>query len=137
MLKRKDKKGFTLVEAVIASVILCGSVLAIGALSTRTLTATKLNRQYETACRLADKQLAIIDYIGVEDFIDMQMTEGDFEEYEQGYHWQVTTESLALDNLYELSLIVSWVNSGKTYSIEVDTRYNGTGNLTQTESQVQ
>lgn len=129
MTKGKIRGGFTLVEAIVASVILCGAVLAIGSISTRTLTATKLNRQYQTACRLADKQLSIIDYIGVEDFLDMHMTDGEFEELEQGYRWQVTTEPLDIDNLYQVKMTTSWVNAGKAYSISIDTRLNGTGKM--------
>jgi len=48
--------GFTLVETITASVILCGAVLAVGAISTRSLGETRLNRQYEVAAALADRQ---------------------------------------------------------------------------------
>jgi hypothetical protein len=33
------------------------------------LRGTRLNRQYETAATLLDRQLTMIDYLGVEEFI--------------------------------------------------------------------
>lgn len=124
-----NKKGFTLVEIILASVILCGAVLTLGAISTRSLTATKLNREYELAAALADRQLTIIDYIGIENFIESQMTEGEFDQLEPKYRWEVQTEPLDTDNLYRVTVIISWNNQKRLYSISVDTMLNGTGML--------
>ncbi|MHC4890376.1 MAG: type IV pilus modification PilV family protein [Planctomycetota bacterium] len=108
---KRNKRGFTLVEAITASVILSGAVLAVVTISTQSLGDIRLNRHYEVAVALADKQLTMIDYIGVDNFIDSGQTEGDFEEYEPGYHWKVVSESLAIDNLYQVKITVSWVES--------------------------
>lgn len=133
MRAKRNKRGFTLVETITASVILCGAVLAVGAISTRSLGETRLNRQYEVAAALADRQLTMIDHIGVEVFIDSGQTEGDFEEFEPGYHWKVVTESQAIDNLYLVNITVSWVELKRPYSISVDTMLNGTGMLVEAE----
>ncbi|UCG48802.1 MAG: hypothetical protein JSU94_03290, partial [Phycisphaerales bacterium] len=66
---RRDNKGFNLVETIVSSVILSGAVLAVGAIGTRSMVETRLNRQYETAAALIDKQLALIDYMGIDEFI--------------------------------------------------------------------
>ena len=125
--------GFTLVETMVASVILCGAVLALGAISTRSLVETKLNRQYEVATALAERQLTWIDYIGVENFIESGQMEGDIENFEPGYHWKVVTESQGIDNLYLVNITVSWVERKRLYSISVDTMLNGTGMLVEIE----
>ena len=125
--------GFTLVETITASIILCGAVLAVGAISTRSLGETRLNRQYEVAAALADRQLTMIDYIGVENFIESGQTEGELEEFEPGYHWKVVTDYQAIDNLYLVSITVSWVEHNRPYSISVETMLNGTGMLVETE----
>lgn len=78
-IKQKSKKfagGFTLVETIAANVILCGAVVTLGAIGTVCLTQTKLNSQYETAANLADRQLSLIDYIGIDTFVQ----QGQFEE---------------------------------------------------------
>ncbi len=134
MTKQSDK-GFTLVETILASVILCASILALGAISTRSLSGTKLNRQYETAVGLAERQLVMIDYIGVEDFIESGRTEGDFDNYEPVYHWQVSTQSIGIDNLYQVKVIVSWIGGTLKYNVTVDTRLNGIGRLIEGSAQ--
>ena len=130
---KRNKRGFTLVETITASVILCGAVLAVGAISTRSLGETRLNRQYEAAVALADRQLTMIDHIGVETFIESGQMEGDFEEFEPGYHWEVVTDYQAIDNLYLVNITVSWVEHNRPYSISVDTMLNGTGMLVEIE----
>ena len=135
MQAKRNITGFTLVETITASVILCGAVLAVGAISTRSLGETRLNRQYEVAAALADRQLTMIDYVGVEEFIELGRMEDDFEEPEPGYHWKVVTESQAIDNLYLVNITVSWVERNRPYSISVDTMLNGTGMFVDTETE--
>ena len=143
---RKNSSGFTLVETILASVILCGAVLALGAISTRSLGQTKLNRQYEVAAALADRQLTLIDYIGVEDFIELGQTEGEFgagdafsntsqnEKSNVGprYRWEAVTEYRDIDNLYKVNITVSWVERNRRHSVSVDTMLNGKGMLVET-----
>lgn len=129
MRAKRNKRGFTLVETITASVILCGAVLAVGAISTQSLGETRLNRQYEVAAMLANRQLTMIDYVGVENFIESGQMEGDIEEFEPGYRWEVVTESQGIDNLYLVNITVSWVERNRPYSVSVDTMLNGIGVL--------
>ena len=129
------KTGFTLVETLLASAILCGAVLAVGAVSTRTLSSTRVNRHYEKATALAEKQFCQIDYIGVEDFINAGVTEGIFEEFEPAYKWEVQTKDMDSDNLYEVTVTVSWFEYNRKYSVSVDTRLNGVGKLIELDQQ--
>ncbi len=135
MRAEKNRTGFTLVEVILASVILCGAILALGAVGTRSLSATRLNRQYEVAAALANKQLTYIDYVGVQDFIETGQMEGVFEKFEPGYHWQVVTQYEGTDNLYEVNITVSWMERNRVYSVCVDTRLNGTGMFINTEQE--
>lgn len=122
---KRNKKGFTLVETLVASTILCGAVLTVGAISTSSLTGTRLNRQYEVAVSLIDKQLSLIDFTGIDEFIELGKMEGDFEEFEPGYHWEVTTEYQDIDSLYLVTITVSWLERNRLYSISVDTMLDG------------
>ena len=87
MKPRKIQKGFTLVETIVASTILCGSVITITAICTNALTNTRLNRQYEAALSLVDRQLSLIDYIGIDEFLELGALEGEFDEYEPIYYF--------------------------------------------------
>lgn len=122
---KANRKGFTLIEAAVASTILCGAVLTVGAISTSSLSGTRLNRQYEVAASLIDKQLSLIDYIGIDEFIELGQMEGSFEEIEPGYHWEIFTEYQDIDSLYLVTITVTWVDHKRPYSISVDTMLNG------------
>ena len=120
-----NKKGFSLIETLVASAILSGAVLTVGAISTSSLSGTRLNRQYEVATLLIDKQLSLIDYIGIDEFVELGEMEGDFEDIEPGYHWEVITEYQDIDSLYLVTITVSWINGKRPYSISVDTMLDG------------
>jgi len=120
-----NKKGFSLVETLVASAILSGAVLTVGAISTMALRGTRLNRRYEMAASLIDKQLSLIDYVGIDEFIELGQMEGVFEESEPEYHWEVVTEYLDIDSLYLVTITVSWVEHNRPYSISADTMLDG------------
>lgn len=122
----KNKSGFTLVEVIAASVILCGAVMIVGSIATRALIGTRLNRRYETAASLADKQLNMIDYVGIDTVSEVGQMEGDIEESGDTYHWQIETEYQGLDNLYLVMATITWVEANRPYRLSVDTMFNGT-----------
>jgi len=121
----KNKKAFSLIETLVASAILSGAVLTLGAISTMSLSGTRLNRRYEVAASLLDKQLNLIDYIGIDEFIDLGQLEGYFEGYEPAYRWEVVTEYQDIDSLYLVTITVSWIDGKRPYSISVDTMLDG------------
>jgi prepilin-type N-terminal cleavage/methylation domain-containing protein len=122
---RETRRGFTLVETVVASAILCGTVLVVGAISTRAVSGTRLNRQYEMAALVADRQLRLIDYVGIDSFIESGQMEGVFEQFEPVYYWKVATEYQDIDSLYLVTITVSWMDGNRPYSITVDTMLDG------------
>lgn len=122
---KTNKKGFSLIETLVASAILSGAVLTLGAISTMSLSGTRVNRRYETALLLIDKQLSLIDYVGIDEFVELGQMEGDFEEIEPVYHWEVVTEYQDIDSLYLVTITVSWVDGRRPYSLSVDTMLDG------------
>ena len=125
MWAKAKKKGFTLVEVVASSIILCGAVMIIGAIGTQALTGTHLNRRYEMAASLVDKQLSLIDYIGIDSIVEMGQAEGEYEDSGCTYNWKIDTEYQEIDSLYLVTLTVSWIDRNRPYSISVDTMLNG------------
>ena len=121
----KNKKGFSLIETLVASAILSGAVLTLGAISTMSVSGTRLNRQYEVAASLIDKQLNLIDYVGIDEFIELGHLEGVFEGYEPTYYWEVVTEYQDIDSLYLVTITVSWLDGNRPHSISVDTMLDG------------
>jgi len=122
---KRNKRGFTLVETLTASAILCGAVLTLVGITTRSLTETRLNRHNETAASIIDKQLSLLDYIGIDEFIEIGRADGVVEDYEPGYHWEVTTEYQGIDSLYLVTITVTWIERNRPYSVSVETMLNG------------
>lgn len=122
---KRNNKAFTLVETVTSSAILCGAVLTLVAITSRSLTETRLNRHYEVAASIIDRQLSLLDYVGIDEFIELGQAEGTVEDFEPGYHWEASTEYLGIDNLYLVTITVTWVERNRPYSVSVQTRFNG------------
>jgi hypothetical protein len=126
----KNPGGFNLVEALVATMILSGAVLTLGAISTNALSGTRLHRHYEGAAALIDKQLSLIDYMGIDAFIEAGQTEGFVEELEPAYRWSVTTEYQGTDSLYLVTITVSWLEGSRPYSVTAQTMLDGAGTAT-------
>lgn len=131
MLATKRNKGFTLIETILASLILCASVLVLVVICTRSLSGTRLNRQYETASDLAEKRLVFVDYMGVENFINSGETQGEFEQLDSVYNWKISAEKIGIGNLYEVRATVTWVDQNRSYDVSASTRINGTGDVSE------
>jgi hypothetical protein len=124
ILAPKYRSGMTLLEAIVSNLILCGAVVTVGALSTRSLSDVKLDRQYETASSIANRQLTMIDYLGIDDFLSTGRLDGEFEVGGQKFTWKAGIEELDITNLYSVTVIVQWVYHNRTYIVDVETRLN-------------
>jgi hypothetical protein len=124
-INRTRRAGFNLVETIVASMILSGAVLALGSISTNALIATRLNQHHKVAASLIDKRLQEIDFTGIDQFIEAGQTDGVVEELEPGYRWQVATEYEGTDNVYVVTITVSWFENKRPYSLTVQTMLNG------------
>ena len=128
-----DSKGFSLIETIAASAILSAIVLVALRGSTAAISTTALNREYEVAASLIEKQLSLLDFVGIDDFIDVGTLEGDFEGYEPAYHWYAETEYQDIDSLYKVTLTVAWVSRNRPHSLTVETMFNGESTIIEIE----
>lgn len=135
MRQGRGTRGFTLVETILASVILCAAVLALGAISSRSLMAMQLAEHKKVATALADRQMTLIDYIGIDEFVELGQMDGKVEHVEPEYRWQVTTESMEIDDLCKVNVTVSWAEWNRLYSVSVDTVLNTTEKRLEIEGQ--
>lgn len=129
-LRQTTRAGFNLVETIVASMILSGAVLTLGAISTNALVDTRLNQHYRAAASLIDKQLQYIDFVGINEFIEQGQSEGAEQEIEPGYQWQVTTEYQGTDNVYIVTITVRWLEGKRPYELTAQTMLNGASTVT-------
>jgi len=129
-LRAKRQTGFNLVETIVASVILSAAVLAFGSIGTNAVVGTRINQHYKTAASLIDKQLTQIDFTGIDAFLESGETEGVVEELEPGYHWSVATDYQGTDNVYLVSVTVTWLEGKRPYEITAQTMLNGSSLVT-------
>ena len=124
----KKAKGFSLVEMVVAAVLLSGAVVTICSISARGMMGVKLNAEYEQAWEVLDRQLILIDYMGIDEFIEMDQMEGQFGDEESSatvHYWQVDIQELEPDALYKIDMTVSWGSEKRPYSVSASTMLNG------------
>lgn len=130
MVGRDNRRGFSLIEMIVAAVLLSGAVVTLCAISNKSLTGVKLNRENEVAWQLLDRQLTLIDYIGVEQFIEAGQLEGRFGDEEDSqtvYHWSSDITEGEADNIYWVDMVVYWTAGIRGGRVSAATVFNGTG----------
>ena len=143
---RKSEKAFSLVEVIVASIILSTAVVALCAVGNKSMIGVKSNREYEQAWELMDKQLTMISSVGIDQFLEADQLEGqvgeegDSQSQSEGqvdqantHYWTAQVQEGEADNLYEVTLTISWGPENRPRSISVTTRFNGQGTFEETQ----
>lgn len=126
MMKRHERqRGMSLVETLVAGMILSATVVTVSALSTRSMSGAIKNRSYEKAASLIDRQLTFIEAIGIDTFLEIGQSRGEFGDLAPDYTWEATTKALSAGYLYEVCLTVYWPEGGTIKKQSVTTRMNG------------
>lgn len=132
-LNRKKLKGFSLIEMVIAAAILSGAVVVISTISTKSLLAVNRNIEYEQAWGILDRQLTMIDHIGINAFLEAGELNGQFGSDETGggsvHYWEVEATELEADDLYKIDVTISWGPDSHVRRISASTILNGNGTV--------
>jgi prepilin-type N-terminal cleavage/methylation domain-containing protein len=114
----RNERGFTLVEMLVAIVVLAvgiaGTLAALGAISSSSGAAA----EYDRAALLAERQLAEIE---AQEQAPSGEDSGDFGEEYPGYQWEQEVLATDVENLVEVRLTVSWGNEKARRSIQVST----------------
>lgn len=134
--RNQSRYGFNLLETLLASSLLAGAVMTIGALSARSVSTLRIDQETEKAWELADMQLKLIDASGVSAFQKLGRYSGRFERVEE-YAWEADIEELEIPNLFSIELIVRWQSGSTSRQIRCQTRLCDPPEEEQTEIQTQ
>lgn len=120
---RQKQKAFTLVETVAATLILSISVVVLSGIGVHSLKAAHAITTSEQAWDLVDRQLTMIDYIGITSYKLEGPTQGTFDNDGTEFFWQLEIEDTELDSVYDVAITVSWTEHLKAKQIESQTRF--------------
>jgi general secretion pathway protein I len=103
------KRGFTLIEMIVASILLFLAVTAaVAGISAATKSAGEAN-EVTVATLLAQKHMAEIEVDTSQ--LSGGANSGDFSDEYAGYHWDQNVEATDFSNLVKVTLTIYW-NSG-------------------------
>ena len=108
-----------------ATIILAGGITAITGLSSRSLVRTRLNQQYDRAWQLLDRQLTLIDAMGIDQFLEQRTSQGSIEDGDLIFQWEVDATLQEIDQLYLITIRVKWLRGQQLHTITASTCLNG------------
>lgn len=126
--------GFTLIEMIIAAIVLVVGVAgALGAISASTRTGAYAS-QIQTAALLAQRQLA--ETASQPDTLSSGGDqEGSFDEPYSNYHWKQSVEATEYQNLFKVTVTVTWGSGPNPSQREVTTFLRSDQNTISKQSQ--
>lgn len=117
------RRGVSLLETVLAASLLGGVVMTICGLSAGSLRSVRLNQEYEKAWDYIERQLTLIDLVGVQAMQQRGQTGGQFESLDgRIWHWNVQIAETGITSLYDVVMRLEWEESGRVRRLECQTR---------------
>ena len=122
---KSNKKSFTLIETIAAALLLSLSVVVLAGISVNSLRTARSITINEQAWDLVDRQITMVDYIGIRKYILSGPTEGRFEGNGTTFDWKLSVSEATLDFLYEVTVTVGWIEQQRYKKIQAQTRLSG------------
>lgn len=117
------RRGVSLLETVLASSLLGGAVMVVCGLSAGSLRSVRLNQEYEKAWDYIERQLTLIDLIGVQTVVQTGQNTGQFESLDgRIWEWNVQIAESGIPLLYDVLIGVEWEGAGRLRRVECLTR---------------
>lgn len=129
--QKTKSKGFTLIEVIAASAILALGVVVVAAITSRSVDSLRLNTEYARAWEILDRQLTVIDHVGIDNMAERRLTEGNFREGDTEYRWWLTITDDIYDQLRRVDIILTWERGGAARKISASTMFNGSSAIGQ------
>ena len=117
------RRGVSLLETVLAASLLGGVIMTVCSLSAGSLRSIRLNQEYEKAWDYIERQLTLIDLVGVQAFQQSGQTGGRFESLDgRIWHWNVEISQTGITSLYDVVIQLEWEESGRLRRLQCRTR---------------
>jgi Tfp pilus assembly protein PilV len=117
--------GFTMLEALVATMVLTATLATLHGIVSRCLYRVQLNEEYERAWQILDRQMTVIDAMGIDTYVLEPQQEGEIEEEGMFFQWKVDTVVESIDCLYEVTITIWWGPEAKPHVISATTKLDG------------
>jgi len=130
----KRNKGFSLIEVLVAAGLLATATVTICSLGAKSLSALRIHQEYEKAWDVLDRQMVLLDQIGIQSLISNPNLSGIISDQHSAmqWRWQAALELLEIEQLYSLTMTVEWVSENRVRRIQCDTRLRAATETTST-----
>ena len=118
---RNSCHAVVLVDAIVGSILLGVSLVALLGLAARAMTAQATGEQLQTAAMLADEQLSLVLARGADNYSSSFDVEGPCDEPFQAYSYRLEFTGGAGGDPYTVTVTISWSAGGRDYSESVQT----------------
>lgn len=134
MMTCRRNKGFSLVEVLVAAGLLATATVTICALGAKSLSALRIHQEYEKAWDMLDRQMVLLDQIGIQALISNPNLSGIINDQHSAmqWRWQAVLEPLEIEQLYSLTMMLEWVSENRVRRIQCDTRLRAATETTST-----
>lgn len=118
---RVGRPSFVLADALIATVVLAGSLAVVISLAGRALSAQHQGERLQTVAMLLDEQLNMVLMRGADNYASAYAMSGLCDPPFQDYSFVLAIDGGSGGSAYEVRATISWVESGRARSETVST----------------
>jgi type II secretion system protein I len=131
--RRKSRRGFTLIEMIIATVLLAVAIVgSLSAISSSTR-AVEAGERIQTAALLAQRKLTELELQATN--LTSGEQQGDFGAEFADYRWRAMMDTTEFEKLLKVTLLVSWGENGQDGGREFVTYLRNDADQTPEEQQ--
>ena len=121
----KRVAGFTMLEALVATMVLTATLVTLHGIVSRCLYRVQMNEEYERAWQILDRQMTVIDAMGIDNYMLEPQQEGEIEEDGMFFQWKVDAVAETIDCMYEVTITIWWGPEEKPHVISATTKLDG------------
>jgi hypothetical protein len=112
-------------EALVATMVLTASLVTLQGIVSRCLYRIRVNEEKERAWQILDRQMTLIDAMGIDNYMAAPLKEGEIEEDGMVFNWKIDTSVENIDCMYEVTITIWWGPETKPHVISATTKLNG------------